>query len=162
MDTYLPSPELNRAQIEALGGRRELIVYGRLPLMQLRHCPLRAALGLPGRHRACRRCDGCDQASHISQKTLADRTGAAFPLRRIATEDGCVIQLLNSARLMTLRRSLPACEAWILLLDAEDPIEAVVRLHAAALRGEDFRADAAWSAIENMNTTTGHYFRGAE
>lgn len=162
MDTYLPSPELNRAQLEALGGRRELIVYGRLPLMQLRHCPLRATLDLSGKHRACRRCDGCNSCDHINQKTLTDRTGAAFPLRRIATEDGCVIQLLNSARLMTLRRSLPACEGWILLLAAEDPVEAVVRLHAAALRGEDFRADPAWSAIESMNTTTGHYFRGAE
>ena len=37
--SYTPSVELTAGQIEALGGRRELIVHGRLPLMQLRHCP---------------------------------------------------------------------------------------------------------------------------
>ena len=59
MDTYTPSIELNKGQIEALGGRRQLVVYGAIPLMQLRHCPLRASQGLKGRHRDCRRCDGC-------------------------------------------------------------------------------------------------------
>ena len=46
---YAPSIELNCGQIAALGGRRELIVYGRIPLMHLRHCPLRAGeAGLKG------------------------------------------------------------------------------------------------------------------
>ena len=44
---YTPSVELTAQelrQMDAAGGHRELIVYGRLPLMQLRHCPIRAAL----------------------------------------------------------------------------------------------------------------------
>lgn len=160
MELYTPSLELNRGQIEALGGRRMLIVYGAAPLMQLRHCPLRAVLGLRGLHRDCRRCDGCRET--INEKRLIDRTGAAFPLRRVASESGCVIQLRNSAKLMLLRRQLPACEGWRLLLDEGDPIEDVVRLHRMAIDGENFRADPAWETIERMNTTTGHYFRGAE
>ena len=40
--------------------------------------------------------------------------------------------------------------------------EDIIRLHAMAARGENYRADPAWEKIESMNTTTGHYFRGAE
>ena len=161
---YTPSVELNRSQIASLGGERELIVYGSLPLMQLRHCPLRAVEGMKGLHRSCRRCDGCAPADHVNEKSFTDRTGARFPLRRIASDAGCVVQLLNSAKLMLLRRhaSLPAASGWRLLLDRDDPAEAVVRLHRVALDGGDPREDADWPKLDQMNTTTGHYFRGAE
>ena len=164
MSLYTPSPELNRSQIEALGGRRQLIVYGAIPLMQLRHCPLRATQGLSGPHRSCRRCDGVPRDQRIGAKSLTDRTGAAFPLRRIAADGGCAIQLLNSAKLMLLRKaaSLPACEGWRLLLDGTDDVETVVRLHRLAMHGSDVRSDPAWDAFSRQNTTTGHYFRGAE
>ncbi len=159
-----PSVELNRAQIEALGGARELIVYGRLPLMQLRHCPLRAAKQLRGPHRDCRRCDGRAPDERVDAKALTDRLGARFPLKRVASDEGCTIQLLNSATLMLLRRraSLPAAGAWRLLLEPGDPVEAVVRLHRAALAGNDPRAEVDWPKLDAMNTTTGHYFRGVE
>ena len=164
VNTYTPSIELNRSQIDALGGRKALVVYGAIVLMHLRHCPLRAAEKIKGRHASCRRCDSCAPEARIQAKTLTDRTGAAFPLRRIASDAGCVIQLRNSAKLMLLRRhaSLPACESWRLLLEEDDPVEAVVQLHIAALNGEDVRAHALWPALNEMNTTTGHYFRGAE
>ena len=159
---YTPSVELNRSQINDLGGDRSLIVYGRLTLMHLRHCPLRAGRGLKGLHKACRRCDNA--ADCINLKTLTDRTGAEFPLRRIASDAGCVILLRNSAKLMLLRKasSLPAANGWRLLLDESDPVEDIVRLHRMAISGQDFRNDSAWAQIEKMNTTTGHYFRGAE
>ena len=32
----------------------------------------------------------------------------------------------------------------------------------AALDGGDFKALPEWKALETMNTTTGHYFRGVE
>ena len=164
LSLYTPSLELNRSQIEALGGRRQLIVYGAVPLMHLRHCPLRATQGLPGPHKSCRRCDGVPSDQSINAKSLTDRTGATFPLRRIAADGGCVIQLLNSAKLMLLRRasSLPACEGWRLLLDGTDDVEAAVRLHRLAMIGSDVRSDPAWEAFSKQNTTTGHYFRGAE
>ena len=161
---YTPSLELNRNQVEPLGGRRQLIVYGAIPLMQLRHCPLRATQGLRGQHKSCRRCDGVPMEQKIGTKSLTDRTGATFPLRRIASDGGCVIQLLNSAKLMLLRKaaSLPACEGWRLLLDDTDDVESVVRLHRLAMTGADVRSDPAWEAFSKQNTTTGHYFRGAE
>lgn len=161
---YTPSVELNRSQIEPLGGKRELIVYGRIPLMQLRHCPLRAANHLKGMHKSCRHCDDADKCEKIGAKALTDRMNAEFPLRRIASDEGCVIQLLNSAKLMLLKKieQLPSCSGWRLLADAEDPVEDIVRLHRLASEGKNFRSDPAWQAVENMKTTTGHYFRGAE
>ena len=161
---YAPSIELNRAQIDALGGEKYLTVYGSIVLMHLRHCPLRAADKLPGLHRDCRRCDACAPEKHISNLALTDRMNAGFPLRRIATDDGCVIQVMNSAKLMLLRKSasLPACSGWRILLDKNDDAEKIVRLHRIQLGGGDARRDAAWPDMENSNTTTGHYFRGTE
>ena len=162
-ERFTPSVELNAGQISAMTGPRELIVHGRLPLMQLRHCPYRAVHGLKGAHADCRRCDHCAPADRVNARSLTDRTGAAFPLRRLATENGCIVRVLNSVPLMTLKRirRLPGADAWRLLIDDCADLPAV-RLYRMAARGEDFRADPDWPTYESMNTTTGHYFRGAE
>lgn len=161
---YTPSVELTAAQAGALGGRRSLVVWGRLPLMHLRHCPLRAAEGMKGRHTDCRHCDGCKPARRLDGRTMTDRRGAAFPLKRLAMPGGCVIQVLNSVPLMPLKRlnRLPGAEHWRLLLSAGEPVAAVTRVYRAALDGEDFRALPEWQALETMHTTSGHYFRGVE
>ena len=163
-ESFTPSVELNAAQIDTLGCPRELIVHGRLPLMQLRHCPYRAAHGLKGKHADCRRCDHCAPEDHINARALTDRTGADFPLRRLATDDGCVVRLLNSVPMMTLKRiaRLPKADGWRLFIDDIGELEGVLPLYQAAARGENFRSDSRWSSLENLNTTTGHYFRGAE
>ena len=164
LDAYTPSVELTAGQIRALGGRMNLVMWGRVPLMHLRHCPLRAARGMKGPHADCRHCDACAPEERLDGRALVDRRGAAFPLRRVAMPGGCVIQALNSAALMPLRRlnRLPKAEGWRLLLDEGDDVEAVVRVYRAAQDGADFRALPEWAALDGMNTTTGHYFRGVE
>jgi len=164
LEACTPSVELTAGQIRAIGGRRSLVVWGRFPLMHLRHCPLRAAEGMKGRHADCRRCDGCAVADRLDGRELIDRRGAAFPLRRLAMPGGCVIQVLNSAALMPLRRvnRLPKASGWRLLLDDGDDVRAVTRLYRAALDGEDFKSLPEWGVIDALNTTTGHYFRGVE
>ena len=161
LDGYTPSVELSASQINRLGGMRDLIMWGRLPLMHLRHCPLRALEGKKGRHADCRRCD---VESGIRGKTITDRKGVAFPLRRMATEEGCIIQVLNAPYLMPLRKvdRMPESAGWRLLLDAGDPVEAVVKVYRAAMDGEDVRTLPEWDIIEKLETTTGHYFRGVE
>lgn len=166
---YTPSVELNGAQIAAMDSEesrcpRELIVHGRIPLMRLRHCPLRAARGISGKHAGCHRCDGCAPAERVDAKSLTDRTGASFPLRRLATPDGCIIRLLNSVPLMTLRkiRRLPRAESWRVLADGAGDTEAAIRLYLLAARGEDVRQSPDWPALSEMPSTTGHYFRGVE
>lgn len=161
---YTPSVELTAVQARALGGRRQMVMWGRIPLMHLRHCPLRAARGMKGRHADCRHCDACAAGDRLDGQTLVDRKGAAFPLRRIAMPGGCVVQVLNSAALMPLRHlgRLPKGEGWRLLLDDGDDVEAVVKVYRAAIDSADFRRMPEWAILDAMSTTTGHYFRGVE
>ena len=164
MAAYTPSVELTAPQIAQMGGRTQLVMWGRIPLMHLRHCPLRAAKGMKGRHADCRHCDACAPADRLNGRMLIDRKGAAFPLRRIAMPGGCVIQVLNSVPLMPLKRlgRLPKTSGWRLLLRPDEPAEAIVKVYRAALDGADFKAMPEWRIIESMNTTTGHFFRGVE
>ena len=164
LDGYTPSVELNAGQTGRLEKWNDLIMWGRLPLMHLRHCPLRAAEGMKGPHAACRRCDGCAPEDRLDGRALTDRKGARFPLRRLAQPGGCVAQVLNSAPLMPLRRLNGILKAsdWRLLLDPGEPTEAIVRVYRATLDGRDFKQLPEWAAIDAMDTTTGHYFRGVE
>ena len=161
---YTPSVELTAAQAGALNGQKHLVIWGRIPLMHLRHCPLRAAEGMRGKHAACRFCDGCKPSQRLDGREMVDRKGAAFPLRRIAMPGGCVVQVLNSVPLMPLKKlnRLPKAEGWRLLLSTGEPVADIVKVYRAALDGEDFRALPPWQAMDTMKTTAGHYFRGVE
>ena len=162
--TVTPSVELTARQIGQLRGRTNLIVWGRLPLMHLRHCPLRAVRGMPGAHADCRHCDACAPEEKLNGRALTDRKNAEFPLRRLAMPGGCVVQVLNCVPLMPLKRldKLPKTSGWRLLLRPEEPVEAVVKVYRAALQGADFKALPEWASLESMNTTAGHFFRGVE
>ena len=163
---YTPSIELNTREIRALGGggRRELIVYGRLQLMTLRHCPIRARMD--GAHDACRRCDNVPESERTDAHALIDRTGAAFPLRRQRSGEGCIVKLMNSVPMQLLRHidRLPPAESWRLIMTDETPEEAagITRLYRAALNHADYERDPAWARLNERPSTTGHYFRGVE
>ena len=163
---YTPSIELNTREIRALGGggRRELIVYGRLQLMTLRHCPIRARMD--GAHDACRRCDNVPESERTNAHALIDRTGAAFPLRRQRSGEGCIVKLMNSVPMQLLRHidRLPPAESWRLILTDETTEEAagITRLYRAALNHADYERDPAWARLNERPSTTGHYFRGVE
>lgn len=157
-----PSVELTTGQIALLDGELELVVHGYLPLMQLRHCPYRTTHELPGPHALCRRCDSCSEP--VTGKTLTDRTGAQFTLRRVATDEGCIVRILNSVPLMLLRRAnrLSKADAWRIRTEDAGEAEALLRLYALAARGADFKSDPAWTKYESLPATTGHFFRGVE
>jgi len=159
-DLYTPSVELTARQISQLGGKKDLIVHGYLPLMQLRHCPNRAVKGLKGKHAACRLCD---QKDAPPLPAFEDRTGAKFQLRRIAYDSGCVLQLLNSVPLMLLRRAdkLPRASVWRMLIDSPGEAE-YVKLYRACLDGQDYTRLPQWETLSHIPSTTGHYFRGVE
>ncbi len=164
---YTPSVELNCGQIREMdmgGGARELVVYGRLQLMLLRHCPIRARSS--GSHEACKRCDAVSESEKMNAHVLVDRRETRFPLRRQKTAGGCIVKVMNSVPLCLLKRGgkLPAAKGWRVILTDESAgqAEAIVRLHRAALDGENVRERYEWETMETMQTTTGHYFRGAE
>ena len=160
---YTPSVELTAAQIRALGGKRTLIVHGRLPLMQLRHCPYLATQ--PGvAHADCRRCDSCAPEKRVGASALIDRKGARFPLKRIATDAGCIVRVMNADGLMLLRRAdrLPKAWGYRLIVEPGEDVATLVRLYRDALNGRDVREDPAFLNMDTAHTTTGHYFRGVE
>lgn len=155
---YMPSLELTSRQLAALPGEKELFFWGRAPLMRLRHCPLRAAKRLSGPHDHCRRCDRDEKP--VDGLALIDRKGAAFPLRRIASDGGCVVEVLNSVPhwLLPKRERLCSCSGWVLFLRAGEPAAAIVRACRTALA--DGEVDLA--SLAGLQTTSGHYFRGVE
>lgn len=159
---YTPSPELTSAEIRALPGEKELLVYGRATLMLLRHCPLNHCLG-GGPHAACRRCDG--GGATLDDHALIDRKGARFPLGRLKEERGCLIRVYNSVPLMLLRRlgQLPPSARWRVALTDEDEnlSRAVVICHRRALDGLPLTGPE-WETLSALPATTGHYFRGVE
>ncbi|MDL2317490.1 U32 family peptidase [Eubacteriales bacterium OttesenSCG-928-A19] len=99
--------ELHARRIARLGGviPRGAIAYGRLPLMQLRVCPVRGEQG----------CDGCD-----GRPQLSDRRGEVFPLlcqqRRFVT-------LLNSVPLNLSGEGLPGVDFLLLHFTTETAAE---------------------------------------
>ena len=158
-DIYAPSVELTCRELKQLSGNQELVVYGRVPLMHLRHCPLNAIRG-GGKHRECRACDSAKAGKRLTDLYYTDRTRANFPFRRLASSDGCVIDLMNSVPMNLLSRTgeLPESRVWRLLLTDEDKKTAVklVRAFRAAAAGE--RPEG--NIVEKY--TTGHYFRITE
>ena len=157
---YTPSPELTSREIAAFGGRKELLVYGRLPLMHLRHCPLNAARR-GGLHTACRACDTAKNGKRLDDCTLTDRMNVRFPLRRLASDDGCTIDVLNSVPLSLAQHTekLPACESWRLIFDRADYAAArrITLAYASLARGE-----CTDTSVLPESITTGHYFRKTE
>ena len=153
-----PSVELTNKEILDMGGKRELIVYGRLPLMHLRHCPLNASQN-GGKHAACRRCDRAIKGERLNDCALKDRMNVLFPLRRLATDEGCVIDVINSARLFVLKHGgkLPPADGWRLIFTDETALEAetIIKAHRAYL-------DNGTCNMDLKTFTTGHYFRPVE
>ncbi len=159
---YTPSVELTDKEIRAIGGRTEYIVYGRIPLMHLRHCPLNAALG-GGIHSRCRRCDQNDTRDMLNKCVLTDRMRARFPLSRLKTESGCVIDIGNSVPLSLDKHfdKLSVSSGIRLLFTDEDEymVQSVTSAYRALIDG----CHTAGSEIRGLTGyTTGHYFKPVE
>ena len=102
------SIELTLAQIAALGGAlpRGVVVYGRLPLMLMRCCPLQNG-------RDCAHCD--------KEGFLEDRRGVSFPVRCF----GGASELLNSVPLFLLDRlrEVRGTDFVSMRFNVENPVE---------------------------------------
>lgn len=86
---FMPSLELTRPQLASLADRFGSVmivnIYGRAPLMQLMHCPVKE-------YRGCQGCRGdCGQ--------LFDGESRSFPLlnTRFSSEGYCLVRMMNSA-----------------------------------------------------------------
>ena len=103
------SMELHMAKIRALGGSmpRGIVSYGSVPLMHVRNCPVRAAIG----------CKGCNGAGE-----LVDRKQVVFP---VECDEMRSAALLNSVPLDLAGRDLSGLDYQLLYFTRETVEEAV-------------------------------------
>ena len=144
------SPELTFAQAQALAHRApvELVIHGNVPLMTLRHCPIRTARGLDGSTHAD--CSLCGHKGDL----LIDRKGEALPLKPYRAVSGCRVQIFGpqtySALTLGSRLAQSGFAALRVIGTRQD-----LALARRALNGEDVQKELG-------NITFGHLFKGVE
>lgn len=150
-ETVCISPELNLREIRgAISKSRgcEIIGYGRLPLMIMKNCIIRAALG---------RCMKNQTA------ILKDRRGERFMVR--CESDMCVNTILNSKPLYMADKAKDLISTgadFIRLVftdESEKECRRVIEAYKNALSGREF--ENAGCFVEN-GFTRGHFYRGAK
>lgn len=144
-DLVVPSQELVSGQLrelcEAFPGRLVLWLHGRVPLMQLLHCPVRE-------HFFCRGCKG-------SAGEIFDEAGRRFPLYNFSSAGNCLVRMFNcnTTDLVDLASGLP-CSAgnrFSFFAEPEQMISERLSAFDSVLRGE---------AIGPLTgSTRGHYNR---
>lgn len=134
------SPELTKPQIRDIieaNDHLAVMVYGRVPLMHLMHCPVKPDRG----------CEGCTGSAH----EMTDADGRTFPLVNTRQSDGCLVRLLNCVPtdLTEVYKELPSLEAVRLDFYEESPNEIKERIEAAMKGGPCL-----------PESTRGHWNRG--
>lgn len=144
-DYIVPSVELTSAQLRDIcteyGSRLLLWTHGRVPAMQLLHCPIKE-------YKQCRGCSG-------NAGKVTDEAGREFPLANIRFPDKCLVRMLNSntTDLIDIIDKLPECAGYRLCFTGEDEAAALERLRAlkAAMSGEKL--------AQYTQSTRGHWNR---
>ncbi|NLI54340.1 MAG: U32 family peptidase [Clostridiales bacterium] len=118
LKSVVVSPELSMAAIKSLGGSlpRGALSYGGMPLMHVRNCPVRAAVG----------CVGCG-----GRESLTDRKGIVFP---VECDEKRTATLLNSVPLDLAGRNLAGLDFQLLYFTREraEEVESVAQRFLSA------------------------------
>ncbi|MCH5278568.1 MAG: U32 family peptidase [Christensenellaceae bacterium] len=144
----IPSPELTGVQLAALAEKcseRLLIwLHGRVPLMQLLHCPVKE-------HGGCLDCNG--EAGRVT-----DEAGREFPLINTKFSDKCLVRMLNcrTTDLIDIYDELPRAAGAVLSFSGEAEDMMIDRLSA-------FTAARSGRSVPQLpNSTRGHFNRKVE
>lgn len=141
----MPSPELNAAQLAQLaedcGETLIPSVHGRVPLMQLLHCPVKEHLG-------CKACS--DRVGNVT-----DEAGRAFPLINTRFGSECVVSMLNCkpTDLIDIYNKIPPCAGYALSFMGEDSNAIGERICAFTRSRNGERVE------KLLNSTRGHWNR---
>lgn len=141
----LPSPELSApqyAELSASCGSMLLPgVHGRVPVMQLLHCPVKE-------HGGCRLCKG-------EAGAVTDEEGRSFPLVNTRFSDHCLVRMLNCkiTDLIDIIRKIPEPGGYSLSFIGEKEISISERMNALydALAGKE--------VMQLPDSTRGHWNR---
>jgi len=161
LDSITLSPELNFSQIarinEKSNGINEVIVYGYLPLMITRYCPMSVVKG-------CKDDKNCNSCSLANGYGLKDRLGKTFYTERKQGSS----TIYNSVPLFVLEELKEIFSKGISMarLDftiEKDNIREIQAIHydySKGLVSEDEVKEYANRFKENNDITKGHFFRG--
>ncbi len=145
-DRVVLSQELTKPQMRdiLLKTSGAVTVYGRVQMMQLRHCPVKERMG-------CLNCNG-------DAGTLVDEAGRIFPLANIRQAEGCLVRVLNCnpTDIIDLYHSLPPVDAAMLAFYTESP-EEVSQLVTRAKEAQNGK-----TASPHAGTTRGHWSRAVD
>ncbi len=143
------SPELNLSEIRDLTENTlsavEIIGYGRIPLMIMKNCPVKAA-------------GKCQKGKNIY--TLRDRKNEELPI--VCNED-CTAKILNSKPIYTADKLYDIKKLKInairLIFTVENftQCDKIISVYKSALYGEDYS-----HTLEENSFTRGHLYRGVE
>ena len=149
MECVTLSPELNigeaRAAANNTAAKTEVIAYGRLTLMLMKNCPVKA-LG---------KCRG-----HNGGSILKDRKNQEFPILCLPS---CVARLINSKPIFTADKMADmlsiGADALRLIFTVESAAQTreIMKLYKKAMSGE-----AVQNPFSENSFTRGHYYRGVE
>ena len=147
MSLVTVSPELNLHEIRELSENTdtplEVIGYGRIPLMLMKNCPVKAA----------GRCQ-----KHKNIYSLRDRKNEEFP---ILCSQGCIAQLINSKpvfmadKLQDLNKLKISYVKLIFTVENFSQCDKIIGMYQNALNGNI-------SKLRENTFTRGHYYRGVE
>ena len=155
------SPELNLTQIKKIeeysNAFTEAIVYGYLPVMVTKHCPMSLVKG-------CKDDKNCSRCNFAKGYGIKDRMNATFYMDR---RDG-FSTIYNSVPLMVLDSLKQIYNTGISMARLDFTIEtkgikAIQRIHYDYSRGniEEREVKEFFNKYkEDNNITNGHYFRG--
>lgn len=138
------SPELNLKEISQITAKSEIIGYGRIPLMALENCPLKA-LG---------KCQ-----KNKNNQVIEDRRKEKFPFK---CNEGCVLEIMNAKPIYLADKpefvNNLKIHAIRLIFTVENFEECgkIIREYKSALKGIQAKAP------KENTFTRGHYFRGVE
>lgn len=155
------SPELNITQIknieESSNAFTEAIVYGYLPVMVTKHCPMSLVKG-------CKNDKNCSSCNFAKGYGIKDRVGAIFYMDR---REG-FSNIYNSVPLMVLDSLKQITNSGISMSRLDFTIETkgireIQRVHYDYIKGQidDKEVKEFLNRFkEDNNITNGHYFRG--
>ncbi len=157
------SPELTLAEIRDIMKKTsmpwEILVYGRLVLMNLEYCPQSQGK------------NNCSNCKFMGEHTLTDRKGYTFPVRKKRISH-CYSELLNSQPIFLADQMAPfhdlSASSWGLKLEGVAPEEwkPIIQSYRYTLDNPGERLpedlDIYAQSVKGNGFTKGHFFRGVE
>lgn len=153
------SPELNLTQISKLKsepGKTEILGYGYLPVMSMKHCVISTTLG------ENKNCSFC----HENAYAIVDKKNECF---KIMKRYRCGTEILNSRKLLLLNYMAKLQDAGVGYFrlnftdESPDELRKIVELHREYIGTGFKRIDhIAIERIKSTGTSTGHINRGIE